>query len=56
MKLAHLTEAAPVVEPFNLVGEFGDEALKVVLSLQNEIREIKGKPALKDVEEIRKAS
>ena len=37
----------------NPVDAFGDEALKVILSLQNEIREMKELPALKDVAELK---
>lgn len=53
VRFERVTEAAPVVESLNPADGFGDEAPKVILSLQNEIRELKGKPALKDVDELK---
>lgn len=40
-------------ETGSVLGFVRCEALKVILSLQNEIRELKGKPALKDVDELK---
>lgn len=53
VRLVYVTEVAPVVPPPNPVDEIGDVALKVILSLQNEIRELKGQAALKDVGELK---
>lgn len=53
VRLERVTEIAPVIEPPNPVDIFGDESLKVILSLQNEIRELKGSPPLKDVAELK---
>lgn len=53
VRLMRTTEVSPIIPPSNPVDIFGDESLKVILSLQNEIREIKSLPALKDVEELK---
>ena len=53
VRLVRVTEAAPVVPSLHPVDVVGDEVLKVILSLQNEIRELKALPPFKDVEEFK---
>jgi len=53
VRMARVTEVAPIIPPPNPVDVVGDYQLKIILSLQNEIRALQSKPALADVEALK---
>ena len=53
VRMARVTEVAPIIPPPNPVDVVDNYQLKIILSLQNEIRALQSKPALADVEALK---